>query len=123
MTRKYGIAVAALAVALPASATAAEAREPVTRAAVSAVAQRLAAQSATGLEKLTNGGASVDRSQTSVSNYRQHGKFRMGASFVLFGTNTVDGQVGPLRCVGTVELAQGKTGRARVAANLTCPSS
>jgi hypothetical protein len=123
MASKYAIIVAALAVAVPAPAAAAQAREPVSRAAVFAAAHRLADQSAAGLEQLTKGAASVDRSRTSVGHYVSHGKFRRGASFELFGTNTVDGQARPLRCVGTVELVRAAGGRTRVAANLTCPVS
>jgi hypothetical protein len=85
------IAVGLAVVAWPAAA--AEAREPVARAEVSAAAHRLANQSAAeledhsarGVEDLTNGAASVDRSRTSVGNYLRYGKFRMGASFALFG--------------------------------------
>ena len=86
-----------LAVLVPAAA--AEARKPVTRVEVSAAAHRIADQSAaeledhsaTGLEALTNGAARIDRSRTSVGNYLRFGKFRKGASFALFGTNTVNG--------------------------------
>ena len=131
MTSKYAIAVAALAVAVPASAAAAEAREPVTRAAVFAATQRLAIQAATdlegrsaaGIEELTHGAASVDRSRTSVGNYLRYGKFRSGASFALFGTNTVDGVARTLWCIGNVELVRPGNGRTRAAANLTCPVS
>jgi hypothetical protein len=121
MTSKYAVVVAALAVAAPAPAVAAEAHGPVTRAAVYAAAQRLASQSAAGLERLTNGAASVDRSRTTVGDYVRHGKSRGGASFSLFGTNTVNGEARSFRCVGTVELVRAGNGPARVAANLTCP--
>jgi hypothetical protein len=123
MSSKYLIAVAALAVTVSAPAAAAEAREPVTRAAVVAAAERLASQSAAGLEQLTNGAASVDRSRTTVGHYVRHGKFSRGASFELFGTNTVNGQARPFRCVGTVGLIHAKSGGERVAADLTCPLS
>jgi len=123
MASKYALFVAALVVAVPAPAAAAQAREPVSRAAVFAAAHRLADQSAGGLEQLTNGAASVDRSRTSVGHYVNHGKFRRGASFELFGTNTVDGQARPLRCIGTVELVRATGGRTSVTANLTCPVS
>ena len=81
MTSKYAIAVAVVAVAVPASAAAAEARQPVKRAEVFAATQRLAIQAATnledrsaaGIEDLTNGAASVDRSRTSVGNYMSYG--------------------------------------------------
>jgi hypothetical protein len=102
---------------------AAEARVPVTRAEVSSAAHRLAGQSAAGIEDLTNGAASVDRSRTSVGNYLRYGKFRMGGSFALFGTNTVDGVARTLWCVGNLEVVRAKNGRTRVAANLTCPVS
>ena len=123
MPSKYAITVAALAVAVPASAGAAQAREPVSRAAVFAEAQRLADQSAEGLEQLTKGAASVDRSRTSVGHYVTHGKFRRGVSFELFGTNTVNGEARPLRCVGTVELLREGNGHSRVVANLRGPIS
>ena len=118
-----------LAVVSPAAA---QARTPVTRAEVSAVTHRLAeqsaaqleAQSATGIEDLTNGAARVDRSRTSVGNYQRYGKFLMGASFALFGTNTVNGEVRTLWCVGYVEVARAKNGRNRVSpGNLLCPVS
>ena len=131
MTSKYAIAVAALAVAVPASAAAAEAREPVTRAAAFAATQRLAIQAATnlegrsaaGIEELTNGAASIDRARTSVGNYLRYGKFRSGASFALFGTNTVNGEARTLWCICNVEVVRAANGRTRAAANLTCPVS
>jgi hypothetical protein len=123
MTSRYAIAVAALAVAVPAPAAAAEAREPVTSAKAFAAAQSLANQTATRLEQLTNGAASFDRSRTSVGNYMSYGKFRKGASFALFGTNTVNGAPHTLWCVGNVEVVTAKNGRTRVAAHLTCPVS
>jgi hypothetical protein len=118
-----GLLVAALASLAMAPAAGAKTSKPVSRAAVSAAAQRLANQSAAGLEELTRGAAIVDRSRTSVGSYLRHGQFRMGASFTLFGTNTVNGEVRPLRCVGYVEVVRAKNGRARVAADLTCPVS
>jgi hypothetical protein len=113
--------VAALSVALLVPAAAAEAREPVTSARAFAAAQQLANQSATRLEQLSNGAARIDRSRTSVGNYVSYGKFRKGASFALFGTNTVNGETHTLWCIGNVEVVQSRNGRARVAANLTCP--
>lgn len=122
----------AIGLAVVAPAAAAQARTPVTRAEVSAVTHRLAeqsaaqleAQSATGIEDLTNGAARVDRSRTSVGNYQRYGKFLMGASFALFGTNTVNGEVRTLWCVGYVEVARAKNGRNRVSpGNLLCPVS
>jgi hypothetical protein len=119
-----------LAVVVPAAA--AEARQPVTRAEASAAVHRIAnqaaveleAQSATGIEDLTNGAASVERSRTSIGNYLRYGDFRMGASFALFGTNTVNGLRRTLWCVGYVEVVRAKSGRTRVVpGNLICPAS
>ncbi len=121
--RQRRTAVAALAVALLVPSAAAEAREPVTSARAFAAAQQLANQAATRLEQLSNGTARIDRSRTSVGNYISYGKFRKGASFALFGTNTVDGKAHTLWCVGNVEVVQTGNGRTRVAANLTCPVS
>ena len=118
-----GLLVAALASLAMAPAAGARTSKPVTQAEVFAAAQRLADQSAAGIEELTNGAASVDRSRTTVGTYLRHGKFRMGASFELFGTNTVNGETRPLRCVGTMEVVRANNGRARVAADLTCPVS
>jgi hypothetical protein len=131
MSSKYATTAATLAVALLVPAAAAEARAPVTRAEVFAATQRIAVQSAakledpaaTGIEELTNGAASIDRSRTSVGDYLRYGKFRQGASFALFGTNTVNGQLRTLWCIGNVEVVRAGNGRARVAANLTCPVS
>lgn len=125
------ITTIAIGLAVVAPAAAAEAREPVTRVEVFAAAQHVADQSAataennsaTGLEDLTNGAASIDRSRTSIGNYLRYGKFRKGASFALFGTNTVNGEARTLWCVGNVEVVRAKNGRTRVAANLTCPVS
>jgi hypothetical protein len=119
----------ALAVAVPAAT--ATARQPVTRVDALAAAQHFAVQSAvaledpaaTGIEDLTNGAANIDRSRTSVGNYVRYSTFRSGASFALFGTNTVNGQARTLWCVGNVEVVRAKNGRARVAANLNCPVS
>jgi hypothetical protein len=113
--------VAALSVALLVPAAAAEAREPVTSARAFAAAGQLANQTASRLERLTNGAARIDRSRTSVGNYVSYGKFRKGASFALFGTNTVNGETHTLWCIGNVEVVQSRNGPARVAANLTCP--
>ena len=131
MSSKYATTAATLAVALLVPAAAAEAREPVTRAEVFAATQRIAVQSAakledpaaTGIEQLTNGAASIDRSRTSVGNYLRYGKFRQGASFALFGTNTVNGQLRTLWCIGNVEVVQAGNGRPRAGVNLTCPVS
>jgi hypothetical protein len=126
------LASIAVGVAVVAPATAAPVRQPVTRAEVSTVTHRLAeqsaakieARSATGIEDLTNGAARVDRSRTSVGNYLRYGKFRMGASFAVFGTNTVNGEARTLWCVGYVEVVRAKSGRTRVApGNLLCPVS
>ena len=122
-------AVIGLAVIAPAGA--AQARAPVTRAEASVAAHRLAqqaateleAQSATGIEILTKGGARVDRSRTSVGNYLRYSRFRMGVSFALFGTNTVDGVTRTLWCVGNLEVVRVGNGRTRSAGNLTCPVS
>ena len=121
----------ALGAAVVAPAAAAEARAPVTRADAAAAARSLArqaavqveGQSATGIEDLTNGAARVDRSRTSVGNYLRYGKFRSGASFALFGTNTVNGEARTLWCIGNVEVVRARSGRTRAAANLTCPVS
>jgi hypothetical protein len=125
------IVTVAIGLAITAPAAAATARQPVTRAEALAAAQHFAVQSAaaledpaaTGIEDLTNGAASIDRSRTSVGNYMRYSSFRSGASFALFGTNTVNGQARTLWCVGNVEVVRAKNGRARVAANLTCPVS
>ena len=78
---------------------------------------------ARGVEALTNGAARIDRSRTSVGNYLRFGKYRMGASFALFGTNTVNGTAHTLWCIGNMEVVHGASGPARVNANLTCPVS
>ena len=122
----------AVGAAVVAPAAAAEARAPVTRADAAAAARSLArqaavqveGQSATGIEDLTNGAARVDRSRTSVGNYLRYGRFRMGASFALFGTNTVNGELRTLWCIGYVEVTRTANGRNRVApGNLVCPVS
>jgi hypothetical protein len=79
--------------------------------------------SPSGIEKLTNGAARIDRSRTSVGNYLRYGNFRNDASFALFGTNTVNGQARTLLCIGNVEVVRAGNDRTRVAANLTCPVS
>jgi hypothetical protein len=125
------IITVALGVAVVVPDAVAEAREPVTRVEAFAAAHRLANQSAAkledhsaaGLEHLTNGAASVDRSRTSVGNYLRYSKFRMGASFALFGTNTVAGEARTLWCIGNIELVRAKNGSARVAAHVSCPVS
>ena len=125
------ITTIAMGLVVVAPAAAAQAREPVTRVEVFAAAHHVAGQSAaaaennsaTGLEDLTNGAASIDRSRTSIGNYLRYGKFRKGASFALFGTNTVNGEARMLMCVGNVEVVRAKNSRTRVAANLTCPVS
>jgi hypothetical protein len=122
MTSKYATAVSALAVALLVPA-AADAREPVTSAQAFAAAQRIANQSAAQVEKLTHGAARIDRSRTSVGNYLSYGKFRKGASFALFGTNTVDGEARTLWCIGNIEVVAAANGRSSVYVDLTCPVS
>jgi hypothetical protein len=125
------ITTAAVGLAVVAPATAAEAREPVTRAEVSTAAHRLADQSATelenpsaaGIEGLTSGAASIDRSRTSVGNYLRYGKFRVGVSFALFGTNTVNGVARTLLCIGNLEVVHRKNGRVGITKSLTCPIS
>jgi hypothetical protein len=117
------ITTVAIGLAVVAPAAAADARAPVTRAEASLVAQRLAQQAATGIEDLTNGAARVDRSRTSVGNYLRYGRFRMGVSFALFGTNTVDGVARTLWCIGNLEVVRAKSGRRRVAVNFGCPVS
>jgi hypothetical protein len=128
--RTFIIPVAvALAVVPPAAV--ADAREPVTPVQMSSAAHRVANQSAieledhsaAGLEHLTRGAANIDRSRTSVGNYLRYGKFRMGASFALFGTNTVRGEAHTLWCIGNIELVRAKNGRTRVAAHVSCPVS
>ena len=113
-----------------APAAAAQAREPVTRADAAAAAHRvahdaavgIAARSATGVEAISRGAARVDH--TSVGNYLRYGKFRMGASYALFGTNTVNGEARTLWCVGYVEILRARNGRTRVVpGNLICPVS
>ena len=122
MTSKHATSALALAVALLVP-TAAEAAEPVTSVKAFAAAQRLANKSATGLEQLTHGAARIDRSRTSVGNYLSYSKNRKGASFALFGTNTVNGEAHTLWCVGNIEFVTAKDGRTSVAADLTCPVS
>jgi hypothetical protein len=125
------ITTVAVGLAIVAPAAAADARGSLTRAEASAAAQRVADQaatelqnqSATGIEDLTNGAASIDRSRTSVGNYLRYGKFRMGVSFALFGTNTVNGVARTLWCVGNLDVMRAKNGRTRTAGNLTCPVS
>ena len=115
------ITTVAVVSAVIAPAAAAEARAPVTRAAVSVATHRLAEQAATGIEDVTNGPASVDRSRTSVGNYLRYGRFRMGASFAIFGTNTVNDVARTLWCVGNIEVVRAKNGRTRVSWNVACP--
>jgi type II secretory pathway pseudopilin PulG len=118
-----------IGLAVVAPAAAAETRQQVTRAETFAAAQRIAVQSAaaledqtaTGIEELTNGAARIDRSRTSVGNYLRYSKFRSGASFALFGTNTVNGETRALWCIGNVEVVRAGNGHTRVAANVTCP--
>jgi hypothetical protein len=125
------LTTAAIGLAVIAPAGAAQARAPVTRAEASVAAHRFAEQAATeledqsgtGIENLTGGAARVDRSRTSVGNYLPYSKFRMGASFALFGTNTVDGVVRTLWCVGNLEVVRAGKGRTRSAGNVTCPVS
>jgi hypothetical protein len=126
------IATIAIGLGVVAPTAAAEAATGiVTRAEVFAAAHRIAERSAGkledqsrgGIEELTNGAARIDRSRTSFGNYIRYGARRQGASFALFGTNTVDGKVRTLWCVGNVEVVRGKNGQTRAAANLTCPVS
>jgi hypothetical protein len=125
------ITTIAIGLVVVAPAAAAQAREPVTRAEVFAAAHRVAGQSAaaaennsaTGLEDLTNGAAIIDRSRTSIGNYLRYGKFRKGASFALFGTNTVNGKAHTLWCVGNFVFVATKNGRTSVTGNVTCPVS
>jgi len=130
--RRTSITTIAIGLAVVVPAAAAQAREPVTRAEAAGAAHRIAheaaaeieAQSATGIEDLTNGAASVERSRTSVGNYLRYGKFRMGASFALFGTNTVNGVARTLWCVGYVEVVRARNGHTQVVpGNLICPAS
>jgi hypothetical protein len=121
--RRTTIRTITVALAVLAPAAAAQAREPVTSAKAFAAAQQLANRAASQLEDLSNGAARFDRSRTSVGNYMSYGKFRKGASFALFGTNTVNGQTHTLWCIGNIEVVQAAGGRARVAANVTCPVS
>jgi len=125
------LTTAAIGLAVVAPAAAAQARAPVTRAEASVAAHRLAqqaatelqGQSATGIEILTRGAARVDRSRTSVGNYVRYSQFRMGVSFALFGTNTVDGVARTLWCVGNLEVVRAGNGRSRSTGNVTCPVS
>ena len=129
--RRTTISTIAVGLAVLVPAAAAEARRPVTRVEAFAAAHQLADQSAAeledhsakGLEDLANGAASIDRSRTSVGNYLRFGKFRTGASFALFGTNTVNGVVHTLWCIGNLEVVRRANGRTRVSANVTCPVS
>lgn len=115
--------LASLAMAAPASAAAAAPRQPVTHAAAFASAQRLADSSAAALEDLAGGAVTIDRSRTSVGNYMNYGKFRKGVSFVLFGTNTVNGEKHTLWCVGNFVFSAAKNGGNGVVGNVSCPVS
>ena len=122
-TKRVLITTVAVALAVAVPAGAAQARKPVTRAAASNVTHRLAEQAASGIEELSHGAASIDRSRTSVGNYLRYGKFRMGASFAVFGTITVDGVARELWCVGYVELVMPKIGGIRVdPGTVSCPT-
>jgi hypothetical protein len=110
-------ALASLAIAQVANA---KSRHPVTRAEAFAAAQRQAERSAARLEKDGNGTVSIDRSRTSVGNYNPYDPFRRSASFVIFGTNTVNGEAGLLWCVGNVEVRRTKKDHTRVLRDLTC---
>jgi hypothetical protein len=120
--RRTTLITIAVGLAVVAPGAAAEAREPVTHAAAFASAQRVADQSAAALEDVGNGTVSIDRSRTSVGNYLNYGKFRKGVSFALFGTNTVDGKVRTLWCVGNFMFAAARNGTSS-AGNVTCPIS
>jgi hypothetical protein len=122
ITSKYPAAVAALAAGALLVPAAADAREPVTSANAFAAAQSAANQAATRIEHLSKA-AHFDRSRTSVGNYMNYGKFRKGASFALFGTNTVNGEPHTLWCIGTIEVVTAKNGATQVGANLNCPVS
>ena len=47
----------------------------------------------------------------------------MGASFAVFGTNTMGGVAHTLWCVGNLEVVRAKSGRLRVAVYFGCPVS
>ena len=58
-----------------------------------------------------------------MGNYLRYGKFRMGASFALYGTNTVNGEARTLWCVGNIEILRTRNGGTRVApGSLICVS-
>ena len=126
--RTLGIAIAlGLIAVVPAAA---QARAPVTRAEVSSTVQRLADQSAGSLESnsiagidMSQGEVSIDRSRTSVSNFERYGKYRMRASFGLFGTHTVAGVTDSMWCLGQADVIHARTGALRVLLYLTCPVS
>ena len=125
------ITTVTIGLAAIAPAAAAEARATVTHGEAALAAHRFAkqaateleGQSATGIEIITRGAARVDRSRTSVGNYVRYGKFHMGVTFALFGTNTVDGVARTLWCVGNLEVVRAKSGGTRVAGGVTCPIS
>ena len=125
------ITTLAIGAAVIAPAAAAQARAPVTRAEASRTAHQHAEQAATDLEAQsftrievrTKGAARIDRSRTSVGNYLRYSRFRMGVSFALFGTNTVDGVARTLWCIGNLEVIRARNGRTRVAERVVCPVS
>lgn len=121
-----GIAVGVVALA-PAAA---QARKPVTRSEVASTVKALADQSAGALESnsfagidLSPGEISIDRSRTGVSNYERYGKYRMRASFALFGTRTVGGVTDTMLCLGQGDVIHARTGATRVLLYLSCPVS
>jgi hypothetical protein len=125
------IATIAVSLGVVAPAGAADAATGfVTRAEVFTAAHRVADQAAAklqdqsggGIEEFTRGAAQVDRSRTSFGNYIRYSKRRQGASFALFGTITVGGELRPFWCIGNVEVVRTGIGRTRVAANLICPA-
>lgn len=123
-----GVTIAlALAAVLPAAA---QARTRVTRSEVATAVKRLADQSASALEtksvaglNLDQGEVDIDRSRTRVSNFERYGKYRMRASFGLFGTHTVAGVERTMWCIGQADVIHARTGATRFVLYLICPVS
>ena len=115
-----GLLTAALASLAIAPVAGAKPRDPVTRAEVFTAAKGQAERSAAKLEKDGNGAVSIDRSRTSVGSYLRNDAFRKSAAFAIFGTKTVNGEVGTVWCLGYVEVRRNKAGHARVLRGLTC---
>ena len=120
-------AVLVLALVVP---SAAQARTRVTRSEVSTAVMNLANQSASGLESnsvagvnLGQGTVEIDRSRTGVSNYQRYGRYRMRASFALFGTHTVAGVARTMWCLGQADVIHTRPGGTRFVLYLTCPVS